>query len=181
LASPTGAGALATVFLTHLWIGSVLFGGGYVLVVLLQPYAVEQFGWLSASAFLDGVALTQAVPGPISTLAAFVGFAAAGLPGALLATAGIYVPAFVAVLTTARHIERVRKLAPVKAGLEGVSAVVAGAILGVALGLVPAAVPDGWALAVFVAALLALARLGVAAGWVVLGGLVTGMLRLAVV
>jgi chromate transporter len=65
LAQPLGGG-LAAVFLTHLWIGSVLFGGGYVLVALLQPYAVERFGWLSAAAFLDGVALTQAVPGPIS-------------------------------------------------------------------------------------------------------------------
>ena len=176
LASP---GTLATVFLTHLGIGSVLFGGGYVLVALLQPYAVERFGWLSASAFLDGVAVTQAVPGPISTLAVFVGFAAAGLPGAVLATAGIYLPAFAAVLFVAPHVERVRTLAPVSAALEGVSAVVAGAIVGVAAGLLPAAVPDRAALLVFAAALLAVARFGVAASWVVLAGLVTGSLRVA--
>jgi chromate transporter len=177
LASP---GALASVFLTHLWIGSILFGGGYVLVALLQPYAVERFGWLSASAFLDGVALTQAVPGPISTLAAFVGYAAAGVPGALLATAGIYLPAFAAVLLVAPHLERTRQLAPVKAALDGVSAVVAGAVLGVAVGLMPEALPGVWATLVFVAALGALARFNVASGWVVLAGLVTGLLRLVV-
>ena len=176
--APASLGPLATVFLTHLGIGTVLFGGGYVLVALLQPYAVERFGWLSAAAFLDGVALTQAVPGPISTLAAFVGYAAAGVPGALLATAGIYIPAFAAVLVTAPHLERARGLAPVRAALEGVSAVVVGAILGVAVGLAPAALPDGAAIAVFAAALLALARFGVAAGWVVLAGLALGAVRL---
>lgn len=76
-------GVLGTVFGTHLWIGSVLFGGGYVLVALLEPFAVGEYGWLTAGQFLDGVALTQAVPGPISTLSAFVGYAAAGVPGAL--------------------------------------------------------------------------------------------------
>jgi hypothetical protein len=60
-------------------------------------------------------------------------------------------------------------------------AVVAGAIVGVALGLLPAAVPDPWALAVFALALVALARFGLASGWVVLGGLVAGWSRLLVV
>ena len=174
------SGALATVFLVHLGIGSVLFGGGYVLVALLQPYAVERFAWLSASAFLDGVALTQAVPGPISTLAAFVGYAAAGVPGAILATAGIYLPAFAAVLLTAPHLERTREMAPMKAALDGVSAVVAGAIVGVAAGLLPAAVPDAWAIAVFALALVAVARFGVASVWIVLAGLVTGLIRLTI-
>ena len=104
-------GTLATVFLVHLWIGAILFGGGYVLVALLQPYAVERYAWLTPGAFLDGVALTQAIPGPISTLAAFVGFAAAGVPGAVLATAGIYIPAFAAVLLIAPHLERLRAAA----------------------------------------------------------------------
>jgi chromate transporter len=180
LAALAAPGALATVFLVHLAIGSVLFGGGYVLVALLQPYAVERFAWLSASAFLDGVALTQAVPGPISTLAAFVGYAAAGVPGAILATAGIYLPAFAAVLLIAPHLERSRETEPVKAALAGVSAVVAGAIVGVAAGLMPAALPDVSAVAVFALALVAVAYFGVASVWVVLAGLVTGLIRLTI-
>jgi chromate transporter len=173
-------GALATVFLTHLWIGSVLFGGGYVLVALLQPYAVERYQWVSAAQFLDGVAITQAIPGPISTLTTFVGYAAAGLSGAALATAGLYLPSFVAVLTVAPHTARWRERPQVAAALEGVSAVVAGAIVGVAIGLFGAAVPDLLAGAAFVAALIVLARPEVAAGWVVLGGLVLGLVRMAV-
>lgn len=170
-------GTLATVFLIHLWVGSVLFGGGYVLVALLAPLAVDRYGWLSQAAFLDGVAITQAVPGPISTLTAFVGYAAAGVPGAFLATAGLYLPAFAAVLLVAPHLERVRGHSAVKAALDGVSAVVAGAIVGVAIGLFPSAVPDPLSGAVFVLALAVLAVRGLASGWIVLGGLAAGLLR----
>jgi chromate transporter len=181
-ASPVLAGStlatLAAVLWTHLWIGGVLFGGGYVLVALLEPQAVGRFGWLTAAQFLDGVALTQAVPGPISTLSAFVGYAAGGLPAAFLATAGVYLPAFAAVLVVAPHLERLRSRAPVRAALEGVSAVAAGAILGVAVTLAPSAVPDAFAGAVFAAAVLALWRLGVATPWIVLGGLGAGVLRM---
>lgn len=173
-------GTLATVFLTHLWVGSALFGGGYVLVALLQPYAVDRFGWLTAAQFLDGVAMTQAIPGPISTLTTFVGYAAAGVPGAALATSGLYLPSFVAVLSVAPHVGRLREAPAVRAALEGVSAVVAGAILGVAGGLFGAAVPDPLAGAGFVAALVVLARSGVAAGWVVLAGLAVGGVRAVV-
>jgi len=125
----------------HLGIGLVLFGGGYTLVVLLQPIAVGEYAWLTAGQFLDGVAITQAVPGPISTLAAFVGFSAAGFGGATLATAGIYLPAFLAVLIVAPRFARLRQVAGIKAALRGVSAVVAGSLLGVALTLAPPAVP----------------------------------------
>ena len=97
----------------------------------------------------------------------------------MLATAGIYIPAFAAVLLIAPHLERLRDAPRVKAALDGVSAVAAGAILGVAVGLAPAAIPDLWALAVFAAAALAVARFAVASGWVVLAGLLIGAVRLA--
>ena len=173
-------GTLGMVFVTHLWIGSVLFGGGYVLVALLEPLAVGRYGWLTSGAFLDGVALTQAIPGPISTLATFVGYSAAGVPGAVLATAGLYLPSFAAVMLIAPHLERVRGLAPFKAALDGVSAVVAGAIVGVAAGLFPQAVPDPFAGALFVVALVVLAKSRLASGWIVLGGLAAGIVRSAI-
>lgn len=170
-------GTLGTVFLTHLWIGCVLFGGGYVLIALLEPLAVDRFGWLTSAQFLDGVALSQAVPGPISTLSAFVGYGAAGLPGALLGTVGIYLPAFAAVLLVAPHLERLRSVPAVKAALEGVNAVVAGAVLGVAATLVLPAVPDAWAGALAVVALGALVAGRVPAYLVVLAGLGVGVVR----
>jgi len=170
-------GVTSSVLLTHLWIGCVLFGGGYVLVVLLEPQAVDRFGWLTSAQFLDGVALTQAIPGPISTLSAFVGYAAAGLPGAVAGTVGIYLPSFAAVLLLAPHMGRLRSLEPVRAFLDGVGAVVAGAILGVAATLLPPAVPDLVAGALFLVALLALVWKKAPAYGMILLGLVAGALR----
>lgn len=169
--------AWAVAGLVHLGIGLVLFGGGYTLVVLLQPIAVEEHAWLTAGQFLDGVALTQAVPGPISTLAAFVGFAAAGVAGATLATAGIYLPAFAAVLIVAPRFARLREVAGIKAALRGVSAVVAGSLLGVALTLVPPAIPDAPAAIVFVIAGAALLSGRAGPLGLVLGGLAVGVVR----
>jgi len=169
--------AWALAGLVHLGIGAVLFGGGYTLVVLLQPIAVEQYGWLTAGQFLDGVAITQAVPGPISTLAAFVGFAAAGVSGATLATAGIYLPAFGAVLFVAPRFARLREVAGIRAGLRGISAVVAGSLLGVALTLVPPAIPDVAAGVIFAVAAAALLSGKAGPLPLVLGALVLGVIR----
>lgn len=170
-------GSLAGIFWLHLWIGAVLFGGGYVLVALLEPYAVGRLGWLTQAQFLDGVALTQAVPGPISTLSAFVGYAAGGVPGAVLGTAGIYLPAFVGVLLVAPHLDRLRRVEWVRAALDGVSAVVAGAILGVGGTLLPPAVPDPLAGGLLLGGLGVLMVFRVPALWLVVAGLVAGGLR----
>jgi chromate transporter len=179
LALPAGVGPLGQLFLVMLGIGATLFGGGYVLVALLQPYAVERFGWLDTSQFLDGVALSQAVPGPISTLAAFVGFSAGGVPGATLATLGIYVPAFVAVMVVAPHLERWRRQFAVRGALRGVNAVVAGAVVGTAIALAPSALPDPIAWLLLLLAAIAVAR-GVSPPWLVLAGLAAGLVALAV-
>lgn len=170
-------GTLGTVFLTHLWIGSVLFGGGYVLVALLEPYAVGQYGWLTSAQFLDGVALTQAVPGPISTLSAFVGYAAAGVPGAILGTAGIYLPAFVSVLVVAPRLERLRKVDAIRHALEGVVAVVAGAVVGVGASLAVAGVGDVVAGALAATALTAALWKKAPSLWLVAAGLAAGVAR----
>lgn len=170
-------GTLGAVFFTHLWIGAVLFGGGYVLVALLEPYAVGQHGWLTAAQFLDGVALTQAVPGPISTLSAFVGYAAAGVPGAVLGTAGVYLPAFAAVLFTAPRLERLRDVPVVKAALAGVVPVAAGAVLGVGASLVAAGVRDPVAALLALGAFVAAVWKKVPSLWLMAIGLAFGVVR----
>lgn len=171
-------GTLATVFGTHLWIGSVLFGGGYVLVALLEPYAVVQYGWLSAEQFLDGVAMTQAIPGPISTLSAFVGYAAAGIPGAILATTGIYLPAFVGVLWLAPRLERIRQVEAVRHTLEGVVAAAAGAVAGVGVSLAVAGVQDVPAGVIAGLALILAVWRKVPSLWLVGGGVAAGVIRM---
>ena len=172
-----GVGPLGQLFLLTLGAGAVLFGGGYMLVALLEPFVVDSLGWLTPDQFLDGIALTQAVPGPIVTLVAFVGFSVAGVPGALVATAGVYIPSFAAVFAVAPHLERWRQVEGFRAALKGVNAVVAGAILGVGLTLLPLGLPDRLAGGLFLAALLAQVRFRISALWVVAGGLAAGVIH----
>ena len=178
---PGLASPLAQLFGLTLGAGAVLFGGGYMLVALLEPFVVGAYGWLSPQEFLDGIALTQAVPGPIVTLVAFVGFAVAGVPGAAVATAGIYIPSFAAVLLVAPALDRWRDRTGVAAALKGVNAVVAGAILGVGFTLIPSAVGDLWGSLIAMIALLALVKFKVKAIWVVLGGICAGLIHIALV
>jgi chromate transporter len=152
-----------------------------MLVALLEPFVVESYGWLTADQFLDGIALTQAVPGPIVTLVAFVGFGVAGVPGALISTFGIYLPSFAAVLLVAPHLERWRKVESFRWALKGVNAVVAGAILGVGFTLLPPALPDQWAAGLCLVCLLGLIRFRIPAVWVVVAGLLAGIVRLVLV
>ncbi len=177
LGAAPAVGTLGSLFLMTLGAGAVLFGGGYMLVALIEPFVVGSTGWLTPAQFLDGIALTQAIPGPIVTLVAFVGYGLAGVPGALVATAGIYIPSFMAVLAVAPHLEKWRKAEGFRAALKGVNAVVAGAILGVGFLLLRPALPDVWAAAVFILSLFGLVRFGIQALWVVVGGLLAGVLH----
>jgi chromate transporter len=176
-ALPSAAAPLVQLFGLTLGLGAVLFGGGYMLVALLEPFVVGAYGWLTPQQFLDGVALTQAVPGPIVTLVAFVGFAVAGFPGAVVATAGIYLPSFGAVLLVAPALERWRHLESVGAALRGVNAVVAGAILGVGISLIPPALEDVWGGGILFLSLAILVRFRPKALWIVAGGIVAGLLH----
>lgn len=75
-------------------IGSILFGGGYVLVAFLQGELVEEYGWLTQQQLLDAIAIGQFTPGPILSTATFVGYIIAGIPGAIVSTIGIFLPSF---------------------------------------------------------------------------------------
>ena len=91
-AAPFG---LMPLFLFFLKVGSVLFGSGYVLLAFLRADLVERWGWLTDSQLLDAVAVGQMTPGPVSTTATFIGYILGGVPGAAVATVGIFLPAFV--------------------------------------------------------------------------------------
>lgn len=143
---------LAWVFLKT---GLFSFGGAYGSVAFLQRGAVEEHGWLTTAQLLDGIALSVATPGPFMLFATFVGYLAAGLGGAVLATVLVFLPSFVLVLGFARAIERVRERPLVRQALAGISAAVVAVILTVTLDLAPAALggplPIALALASFVA------------------------------
>lgn len=149
----TGLGALAWVFLRT---GLLLFGGGLVLVPLLAPEVVGR-GWLTETQFLEGVALGQATPGPITMTATFVGFAAHSWLGAILATAAVFLPSFVAVLAgSGPFLRRFRERPGVAAFVEGVTAAALGAVLAAAWALADTGLSRPVRVGIFAAALVAM-------------------------
>jgi chromate transporter len=170
-------------FWYFLRIGSVLFGSGYILIAYIQSDLVNSFGWLSAQQLLDAIAIGQVTPGPVSTAAGVVGYILAGFPGAIAATAGIFLPSFVLVILTAPLIPRMRRSRIMSAFLSGINAGVIAAI-GVTLvdlALVALRTPDGTvfsviAIALCLATLVALVRFRVNATWLILLGGVVGLL-----
>jgi chromate transporter len=111
-----------SIFLLFLRVGSVLYGSGYVLLAFLRGELVERAGWLTEAQLLDAVAVGQATPGPLFTTATFIGFLLGGPTGALAATAGIFLPAFVFVAASGPLIRWIRRSGPARAFLDGVVA-----------------------------------------------------------
>lgn len=140
--------------------GGLLFGGGYVIIPLLEHDAVERFEWLTREQFLDGVALGQSTPGPIVITSTFVGYGAAGWSGAVVATVAVFTPSFVFAVIVARFTDRLRSWKLGRDFLAGVGAAVAGAILASAMLLADDALDDvlTWAIAIIALAVLTLTR-----------------------
>lgn len=109
LAGLTSIPSALNIFLIFLKIGSVLFGSGYVLLAFLRADLVENLGWLTEGQLLDAIAIGQITPGPVFTTATFVGYQLLGTSGAIAATFGIFLPAFVFVALTAPILPLLRK------------------------------------------------------------------------
>lgn len=135
-----------------------------MIVPLMQGDAVDRYHWMTAPQFLNAVALGQVTPGPVTHTVAVVGYAAAGIGGALLAATIAFLPSFAFVLLGARHFDRLRGNAGVLAFLDGAGPAAIGAIIGSAVPLA-LALSEPWQAAVLAAAAFALlvARRGVVA------------------
>ena len=167
--------SLSTLFLTFLKIGAVLYGSGYVLLAFLRGDLVERLGWLSEAQLLDAVAVGQFTPGPVFTTATFIGYLVAGLPGALLATLGIFLPAFAFVAATGPFVARLRR-SPWTAGLlDGVNAASLALMAAVTWTLGRAAIVDPLTAVLALAALALLLRTRLNSAWLVLGGGLIGL------
>jgi len=118
-------------FLVFLKVGAVLYGSGYVLIAFLQADLVEGLRWISQQQLLDAVAVGQVTPGPLFTTATFIGYVIAGIPGAILATVGIFMPAFVFVAISGPLIPKIRKSVWAGNMLDGVNAASVGLMLAV--------------------------------------------------
>ncbi len=176
LGAPAAATPLA-LFLIFLKIGSVLFGSGYVLIAYLRADFVTRLGWLTERQLLDAIAAGQATPGPVFSAGTFVGFLLAGPWGAVAATLGIFLPAFVLVALTAPLVPKLRASKGAATFLDGVNAASLALLFVVAIPLARAAYVDPIDAIVFGLALLALFRSGWNPTWLVLSGAVYGALR----
>ncbi len=101
--------SLPSVFLNFLKIGSVLYGSGYVLLAFMEADFVERLGLITSEQLIDAVSVGQITPGPVFTTATFVGYLIKGMPGAILATIGIFLPAFILVGALNRVIPKLRE------------------------------------------------------------------------
>jgi chromate transporter len=136
-------------------VGALSYGGGFVIIPLMQHDAVEHYRWMTDRQFLDAVALGQVTPGPVVLTVAAVGYAAAGIGGGVLAAAVAFAPSFAFVLLGARHFDAVRRSPRARAFLDGAGPAAIGAILGVAVPLA-LALGRAWQLAVLGGAALCL-------------------------
>lgn len=161
-------------FLTFLKIGAVLYGSGYVLLAFLRADFVARLGWLTDQQLIDAVAIGQVTPGPVFSIATFIGFVLGGLPGALLATLGIFLPSFILVAISNPLIPRIRKSPWVSGQLDGAN------VAAVTWQLGRASLVDLPTLLIAPAALALLIRFRVNSAWLVAGGAIAGLLSAAI-
>jgi chromate transporter len=154
-AAAASAGGLAAVAWVAFKVGALSYGGGFVIVPLMQGDAVHTYHWMTSAQFLDAVALGQVTPGPVVATVAAVGYAARGVGGAVLAAAVAFAPSFIFVLIGGRHFDRLRTSQRARAFLAGAGPAAIGAILGAAIPLT-GALRETWQFAVLGAAAVAL-------------------------
>ena len=154
-AALAGAGGLGAVAWVAFKVGALSYGGGFVIIPLMQGDAVHTYHWMTSAQFLDAVALGQVTPGPVVATVAAVGYAAHGVGGGALAALVAFLPSFAFVMIGGRHFERVRTSPRAQAFLDGAGPAAIGAIFGAAIPLA-AALRETWQFVVLGAAAVAL-------------------------
>ena len=150
-----GGGGLLSLAWVAFKVGALSYGGGFVIIPLMQADAVDHYHWMTDSQFLNAVALGQITPGPVVQTVAVVGYAAAGIGGGLLAAAVAFSPSFAFILLGGDRFDRLRRNRRVRAFLDGAGPAAIGAILGSAVPLATA-LAEPWQYAVLAAAAIAL-------------------------
>jgi chromate transporter len=154
-AAAAASGGLLALAWVALKVGALSYGGGFVIIPLMQGDAVGHYHWLTPGQFLNAVALGQVTPGPVVHTVAVVGYAAAGLGGGLLAAVVAFAPSFAFILLGATHFDRLRRNESAQAFLNGAGPAAIGAILGTAIPLTRA-LGESWQYGVLAAAAISL-------------------------
>jgi chromate transporter len=168
--------SLLRLFLSFLKIGSVVFGSGYVLLAFLRSEFIDHLHWLTEKQLIDAVAVGQFTPGPVFTTATFIGYLVAGIPGAVIATLGIFLPGFLLVAASGPLIPKLRRSPVAGAILDGVVVGSLALMVVVAWQLGMAAINDRLAALIFVASAVALFRFRLNSAWLIGGAALIGVI-----
>ena len=178
-AAATGATAVIPgmwpLFLVFLRIGSIVFGSGYVLLAFLRADLVEHRAWVTDAQLVDAVAIGQVTPGPVFTTATFLGYLLRGPVGALVATIGIFLPAFILVAISGPLIPLLRRSAAAGAFLDGVNVASLALMAAVTYQLGRSSIVDWVTIALAVSSAVLLLRFRTNSAWLVLGGAAIGI------
>ena len=175
-AATTATFGLWPLFLFFLKVGAVLYGSGYVLLAFIRADLVERWHWLTETQLLDAIAVGQVTPGPVFTTATFVGYVLGGTQGAVVATLGIFLPAFFFVAVSGPLVPRIRRSPTAGAFLDGVNASALALMSVVTYELGRAALVDLKTLLLAIISAVILFRFRLNSAWLVLGGAILGLL-----
>lgn len=168
--------SLGGLFWIFLKIGSLLFGSGYVLLAFLRTDLVHRLGWLTESQLLDAVSVGQVTPGPVFTTTTFIGYLLGSWRGAVVATAGIFLPAFLFVGLSGFFIPRIRKSPALSAFMDGVNVAAVALMASVLWDLGKAALVNLLTASLAAVSAFLLIRFKINATWLILGGGLVGIL-----
>jgi chromate transporter len=161
------AGMALKLFTTFAGMSVFLFGGGYVFIPLMQATVVASTGWLSQQEFVDAIAMSQIMPGPIVLSTVFIGYKVAGLLGAVVATIGIFLPPGILMILGTHVLNRIKQSALIKAVLRGVRPAIIGMIASAVVAVGMTAQHHWLSLLIFAAALIAQLRFKLDVVWVI--------------
>jgi len=172
--------SLSLLFFTFLKIGAVLYGSGYVLLAFLRADFVTRLGWLTDQQLIDAIAIGQVTPGPVFTTATFIGFVLGGVPAAVLATVGIFLPSFIFVAISNPVIPRLRNSPWASGLLDGINVASLGLMAAVTWQLGRASLIDLLTTVMALASFGLLIRFKVNSTWLIAGAAMIGLLNMFV-
>jgi chromate transporter len=168
---------LPAIFLFFFKISAIIFGSGYVLYAFLYNDLVVNYQWISQAQLIDAIAIGQFTPGPVFTAATFIGYLLAGFPGALIASVGVFLPAFIYVAITSPFLSQMRQSKSLSFFLDGVNVASLALMIVVCFNLASAMLTNSLAISIFVVSLGILWRFKVNSAWLILIAATIGFIK----
>lgn len=168
---------LPAIFLFFFKISAIIFGSGYVLYAFLYNDLVVNYQWISQAQLIDAIAIGQFTPGPVFTAATFIGYLLAGVPGALVASVGVFLPAFIYVAITSPFLSQMRQSKSLSFFLDGVNVASLALMIVVCFNLASAMLTNSLAISIFVVSLGILWRFKVNSAWLILVAAIIGFIK----